>query len=272
MGRLTLNVLSVFCPSSRGRVHFPSASATRSLPSQTKGALGRRRSPPPRLSHEDDKIAVVENEAERGPADSTAAISNSAASMHCARPPGTEHPNQSRLLATGATPGRRSFGRGSLFYLLRNRFYIGEVKIQGRDPARRTAGDHGSRAIRCGPAKSSRISGPPDLLCGNASDPSVGPDFCSTMPVIACFRPTHTKAGVRYRYYVSLSASAWRIQNCNQSGRSRVFPGDPTSKNIIVKSLNEHLVAQKETPAFNLTHVRDGKRRPWSKVARIDCA
>src|SRR5450755_1296988 len=51
---------------------------------------------------------------------------------------------KSRLLSTGVTRGGILFGRGSLFYLLRNRFYIGEVK---RDPARRTAGDHGSRII-----------------------------------------------------------------------------------------------------------------------------
>ena len=45
-----------------------------------------------------------------------------------------------RLLATGATRGGVLFGRGSLFYLLRNRFYIGEVKykdeiLPGEQPA-----------------------------------------------------------------------------------------------------------------------------------------
>ena len=38
---------------------------------------------------------------------------------------------KARLLATGATRGGVPFGRGSLFYLLRNRFYIGEVKYKG---------------------------------------------------------------------------------------------------------------------------------------------
>jgi site-specific DNA recombinase len=42
------------------------------------------------------------------------------------RPPRTK----SRLLATGATRGGIHFGRGSLFYLLRNRFYIGEVEYK----------------------------------------------------------------------------------------------------------------------------------------------
>src|SRR5260370_37337726 len=40
-------------------------------------------------------------------------------------------------------------------------------------------------------------------------------------------------------------------------------------ENIIVKSLNEHLIAQKEKPAFSLTHVRDGKAA-LEQVARID--
>jgi len=45
-----------------------------------------------------------------------------------------------RLLATGVTRGGVLFGRGSLFYLLRNRFYIGEVEykdeiLPGEQPA-----------------------------------------------------------------------------------------------------------------------------------------
>jgi site-specific DNA recombinase len=38
---------------------------------------------------------------------------------------------KTRLRSTGATHGGIPFGRGSLFYLLRNRFYIGEVKYKG---------------------------------------------------------------------------------------------------------------------------------------------
>ncbi len=34
---------------------------------------------------------------------------------------------KTRLLATGATRGGIRFERGTLFYLLRNRFYVGEV-------------------------------------------------------------------------------------------------------------------------------------------------
>jgi hypothetical protein len=38
---------------------------------------------------------------------------------------------KTRLLATGGIRGGIAFERGSLFYLLRNRFYIGEVRYKG---------------------------------------------------------------------------------------------------------------------------------------------
>jgi len=39
---------------------------------------------------------------------------------------------KTRLLATGGTRGGIPFERGTLFYLLRNRFYIGEVRYKGQ--------------------------------------------------------------------------------------------------------------------------------------------
>jgi site-specific DNA recombinase len=38
---------------------------------------------------------------------------------------------KTRLLATGGTRGGIPLERGTLFYLLRNRFYIGEVRYKG---------------------------------------------------------------------------------------------------------------------------------------------
>jgi hypothetical protein len=38
---------------------------------------------------------------------------------------------KTKLLATGGTRGGIPFQRGTLFYLLRNRFYIGEVRYKG---------------------------------------------------------------------------------------------------------------------------------------------
>src|SRR5260370_11186901 len=80
--------------------------------------------------------------------------------------------------------------------------------------------------------------------------------------------PTHaTKAGVRYRYYVSLPHLYGESKTASVGSVSRVPATE--IENLIVKSLNEHLVAQKEKPAFNLTHVRDGKAA-LEQVARID--
>jgi hypothetical protein len=42
---------------------------------------------------------------------------------------------KARLLSTGATRGGIPFGRGALYYVLSNRFYIGEVKYKD-DPSR----------------------------------------------------------------------------------------------------------------------------------------
>src|ERR1700693_234167 len=70
--------------------------------------------------------------------------------------------------------------------------------------------------------------------------------------------PTHaTKAGVRYRYYVSLPHQHGESKTASVGSISRVPATD--IENIIVKSLNEHLIAQKEKPASSQTHVRDGK-------------
>ena len=63
------------------------------------------------------------------------------------------------------------------------------------------------------------------------------------------------------------SAPARRIQNSSVGSVSRVPATD--IEHIIVKSLNEHLIAQKGKAAFSLTHVRDGKA-VLEQVARID--
>jgi hypothetical protein len=119
---------------------------------------------------------------------------------------------KSRPLATGATRGGVLFGRGSLFYLLRNRFYIGEVKykneiLPGEQPAimDRALFDAVQQKLTDQWTTRSTVRNASDhLLIGFLFD-----DAGHRMV------PTHaTKAGVRYRYYVSLPSSAWRIQNC----------------------------------------------------------
>ena len=80
--------------------------------------------------------------------------------------------------------------------------------------------------------------------------------------------PTHaTKAGVRYRYYVSLP---------HLHGESKITPVGSVSRvaaiemeNVIVKSLREHLIAQKEMP-FSISGQIGDRKLVQDWIARID--
>jgi site-specific DNA recombinase len=106
-----------------------------------------------------------------------------------------------RRLANGPVIGGGAFGVGALAYLLRNRFYIGDVVNRGEtfrgyhepilDPALFAAVQEklAAQAVerRC------RIRGSPALLAGRLFDEQGDR-----------MTPSHTnKKGVRYRYYVS---------------------------------------------------------------------
>jgi site-specific DNA recombinase len=172
---------------------------------------------------------------------------------------------KSRLLATGVTRGGVLFGRGSLFYLLRNRFYVGEVKykdeiLPGEQPAimdRALFDVVQQKLTDQWTTRSTTRNAGDHLLTGLLFD-DVGHRMV----------PTHaTKAGVRYRYYVSLPHLHGESKTASVGSVSRVPATDIES--TIVKSLNEHLIAQKEKPFFSLTLVRDGKAA-LERVARID--
>src|SRR5690606_3782739 len=106
-----------------------------------------------------------------------------------------------RPLKTGAVRGGIPFGRGALSYLLRNRFYIGEISYKGeilpgeqppildRDLFERVQHrltEHWGHRNRSKTPSDSVLTG---LLYDDAG-------YRMT--------PTHaTKAGLRYRYYVS---------------------------------------------------------------------
>ncbi len=149
-----------------------------------------------------------------------------------------------RRLANGRVIGGGAFGVGGLAYLLRNRFYIGEVVYRGEtfrgdhepilDPALFAAvqAKLSAQAVerRC------RIRGSPALLAGRLFD-----EHGHRMT------PTHTnKKGVRYRYYVS--QAVLRQRSAGPLGR---VPA-PELEATVVGAIRRHL-KQKNVTAFEAT-------------------
>jgi hypothetical protein len=80
--------------------------------------------------------------------------------------------------------------------------------------------------------------------------------------------PTHaTKAGVRYRYYVSLPHLYGESKTASVGSISRIPAAEV--EDIAIKSLNTHLVAQKEKPTSGIAHIAD-RQVILEQIARID--
>jgi site-specific DNA recombinase len=147
-----------------------------------------------------------------------------------------------RKLSTGRTIGGGRFGVGALAYLLKNRFYIGEIIYQGKvyrgghapivDAALfamvqdRLSGQAVMR--RC------RLSGPPALLTGRLFDEGG-----------TRMSPSHTnKRGVRYRYYVSQSV----LQGTSQTAPSVSRVPAAELEALVLTALRNHLKANGANP------------------------
>ncbi len=80
--------------------------------------------------------------------------------------------------------------------------------------------------------------------------------------------PTHaTKAGVRYRYYVSLPHLHGESKTASVGSVSRIPATE--IEDVIVKSLDEYLIAQKEKPSSSAHAVGD-RKLVQDQIARID--
>jgi len=79
--------------------------------------------------------------------------------------------------------------------------------------------------------------------------------------------PTHvTKAGIRYRYYISLPHLYGESKTAKLGSVSRI-PA-PDIEDVIVKSLGEHPIA-KENPSSSTTHLT--AKRFWSRSRASMC-
>jgi len=172
---------------------------------------------------------------------------------------------KSRLLATGATRGGVHFGRGSLFYLLRNRFYIGEVNykdeiLPGEQPAimDRALFDAVQQKLTDQWTARSIVRNTSDHLLTGLLFDDVGHRMV----------PTHAaKAGIRYRYYVSLPHRHGESKTASVGSVSRIPATE--IEDVIVKALQQYVIAQKERPSSSGTRVVDRKVLQDS-IARIE--
>jgi hypothetical protein len=212
----------------------------------------------------DDKIAVVENEAERVRLIYRRYLELGGVNAPVRDLRERNIRTKARLLATGATRGGVLFGRGSLFYLLRNRFYVGEVKykdeiLPGEQPPimDRTLFDAVQQKLtEQWSTRSTTRNASEHLLTGLLFD-----DAGHRMV------PTHaTKAGVRYRYYVSFPQLHGESKTASVGSVSRVSATD--IEDMVVNSLRKSLIVQNAKSNSCIIRVEERKAL-LQQVARV---
>jgi site-specific DNA recombinase len=151
---------------------------------------------------------------------------------------------KTRQLSTGATRGGIPFGRGALYYLLNNHFYLGEVKykneiLPGEQPPIM------DRAMFEAVRQKSLAQWSHRTVVRNKSDHLLmGLLFDDAGHRMV---PTHaTKAGIRYRYYVSTPFLHGEAKTASAGTVSRVPAAE--IEETIVKFLKEHLAAKQDGP------------------------
>jgi site-specific DNA recombinase len=161
---------------------------------------------------------------------------------------------KSRLLSTGTTRGGIPFGRGALYYVLSNHFYIGEVKykneiLPGEQPPimDRTLFEAVRQKSLARWSHYTVVRTKSDHLLAGLLFDDAGHRMI----------PTHaTKAGIRYRYYASTPVLHGEAKTASAGSISRV----PAAgiEDTIVKSLEAaHLASRQDGSKFTAVQLRD---------------
>ena len=238
MGRLTLNVLLSFAQFER---EVTSERIRDKIAASKRKGIWVGGNLPLGYEMKDGKIAVVEEEAEQVRLIFRRYLELGSVNELVAGSQGTQYPNQNQKLSTGATRGGIPFGRGALYYLLSNHFYIGEVKykdeiLPGEQPPIL------DRALFEAVRQKALAQWSHRTLLRNKSDHLLAGllfDDAGHRMV-----PTHaTKAGVRYRYYVSTRVLHGEAKTASAGSVSRVPAAD--IEGAVTKSVKEYL-ADKE--------------------------
>jgi site-specific DNA recombinase len=246
MGRLTLNVLLSFAQFER---EVTSERIRDKIAASKRKGLWVGGPLPLGYQMKDGKIAVVESEAEQVRLIFRRYLELSGVNALVRDLKERNIRTKAKLLANGATRGGIPFERGTLFYLMRNRFYIGEVRykgdiLPGEQPPimERALFDAVPQKLTDQWTTKTSIRNAGDhLLAGLLFD-----DAGHRMA------PTHaTKAGIRYRYYVSLPCLHGEARTATVGLITRVPAAD--IEDVVLKSLNEHLTSQNGMPTAATT-------------------
>ena len=250
MGRLTLNVLLSFAQFER---EVTSERIRDKIAASKRKGLWVGGTLPLGYEMKDGKIAIVEEEAELVRLIFRRYLELGSVNELLRDLRERNIRTKTRLLSTGATRGGVPFGRGALYYLLSNHFYIGEVKykneiLPGEQP---TIMD---RALFDAVRQKSLAQWSHRTIVRTKSDHLLtGLLFDDAGHRMI---PTHaTKAGVRYRYYVSTPFLHGEAKTAAAGSVSRVPAAD--IEETTVKSLREHLSTRQDPSSTSAVRLGD---------------
>jgi site-specific DNA recombinase len=250
MGRLTLNVLLSFAQFER---EVTSERIRDKIAASKRKGLWVGGTLPLGYEMKDGRIAVVEEEAELVRAIFRRYLELGGVNELVRDLSERNIRTKTRLLSTGVTRGGIPFGRGALYYLLSNRFYIGEVKykneiLPGEQPPIM------DRALFEAVRQKSLAQWSHRTIVRNKSDQLLAGllfDDAGHRMI-----PTHaTKAGIRYRYYASAPVLNGEAKTTSAGSVSRVPAAD--IEDAIIKSLEQHLAAKQNGSADSAIQLRD---------------
>jgi len=250
MGRLTLNVLLSFAQFER---EVTSERIRDKIAASKRKGLWVGGNLPLGYEMKDGKIAIVEEEAELVRSIFRRYLELGSVNELLRDLSERNIRTKSRRLSTGATRGGIPFGRGALYYLLSNHFYIGEVKykneiLPGEQPPIM------ARALFEAVRQKSLAQWSHRTVVRNKSDHLLAGllfDDAGHRMI-----PTHaTKAGIRYRYYASTPVLHGEAKTAAAGSVSRVPAAD--IEDTIVKSLEAHLAAKQEGSSSSAVQLED---------------